>query len=82
MWPALKSIARALLFDELAFRRWFRAACLGYALSAGLFAQQLAELIAAPKLIRDIKVSAIAIGFIAGLTSIGEKNKPTTPPQA
>ena len=74
MWPMLKRVANAMLFDELAVRRWARGALLTFAAGGVAFADQLADLVHAPGAVKTIKVIAVICGFIGGAISHGEPN--------
>lgn len=76
MLPFLKNITHALLFDELAFRRWCRGITLAFAGTGFAFADQLAALINAPMAVTVIKVASVVCAFLGGTISIGQKNKP------
>ena len=78
MIPFFKKFFDALMNDELAFRRWMRALLMAVAGSGMMWADQLAEIIAAP--VKWLKVTAVICGAIAVAINLGEKNpKPDDP---
>jgi hypothetical protein len=79
MIPLLKHLLSRLLNDELAVRRWGRAALMGAAAGGLAFADQLAAILEAPGLVRAIKVVAVVCGFLSLAVTAGEKNRPEEP---
>lgn len=81
MIPLVKSIFRALLWDEMAARRWFRGALGTMAVSGVGFADQIASFLGAPRLIATIKVASLICALVAGVTSVGQQNPKSGAPQ-
>jgi hypothetical protein len=74
MIPLLQHLFHSFFFDELAFTRWLRGGCLAVAASGLAFADQLGALLAAPRIVLYVKVSAVVCGFVAGAITAGQRN--------
>lgn len=82
MIPLIRRIFHALLWDELAARRWLRGGLLGFATGGLAFADQLAAIVAAPGAVKSIKVAAVVCAFVGAMVNLGEKNpKPEDAPK-
>lgn len=77
MIPLVRRLFRALLWDELAVRRWLRGGALAFAAGGIAFADQLASIVGAPGAVRGIKIAAVICGFVGGAITAGERNPPT-----
>lgn len=76
MIPLLKHLWDKLLHDELAVRRWGRAALMAVAGSGLAFGDQLAGLLGDSGLVQTIKIIAVVAGFLSVAITAGERNKP------
>ena len=75
MVPLIKRLVKALLWDELAAKRWLRGGLLTAAAGGVAFADQLATTLGDPSWVKGVKVAAIICGFLGGAITAGEKNR-------
>lgn len=75
MIPLIQRIVHALLYDEMAARRWLRGGLFGFATGGLAFADQLAAIVSSPGAVKGIKVAAVVSGFVAAMINLGEKNQ-------
>jgi len=82
MIPIIKKFFHDLLFDELAVRRWFRAAIMALAGSGMAWGDQLAAILGTP--VKSVKIAAVVAMALALTITAGEKNKEASnaPPAA
>lgn len=71
----VRKLLQKALDDELAAKRWSRGLLLALSGSGLAFADQLADIIEAPGIIKAVKVAAVVAGFLAGAITAGEKNQ-------
>ena len=76
MIPLFKRLVKAMLWDELAARRWMRGMLLACSAGGIAFADQLAALLEDPELVRTIKIVALVCGFLGGALTAGQLNHP------
>lgn len=74
MKPLFKNLISKLLNDELAVRRWTRAALMGIAAGGIAFGDQLAAILDYPHLVKAIKTIAVCASFLSLAITAGEKN--------
>ena len=72
MIPLFKKLIAALLYDDLAVRRWLRAAVMAMAGSGMMWGDQIAANLGTPA--KWVKVCAVGCMIIAGIINLGEKN--------
>jgi len=73
MLTLFRSAVRALLFDELAARRWLRSAVMALGVGGATYAEQLSQIVGHADAIKAVSVAAAAVSV---LINLGEKNKP------
>ena len=78
--PLLRKVFDKFLNDEMAVRRWGRAALGAFATGGLAFGEQLAQLVEAPGAVKLIKLAAVVAGFLALAVNLGEPN-PKAPEQ-
>lgn len=75
MIPLIQKLWKAMLYDELAVRRWTRAGIFALGTGGLAYGNQLAEAVKLPGIVTTIKVASITCCLIAGAITAGEKNK-------
>lgn len=84
MKTIIVKLLHALLYDELAVRRWVRGGCIALAVGGPTLINQMSDLLGgSTKLLQALKGLTILCGFVGGAITAGERNvRPEEQPQS